>query len=95
MPRRDGHEGTNSVALRGDLGKETCYIADCSNSSVRKVRPDGAIVTIAGTGKEGYSGNGGPATEAELADPHGISVGKKGCLYIAEPRNHCIRKVWL
>jgi streptogramin lyase len=70
------------------------YIADCGNSVIRKVTPDGTITTVAGTGVEGYSGDGGPALKAKLADPHGIAVGEDGSLYIGEPRNHCIRKVW-
>ena len=70
------------------------YIADCGNSIIRKVMSDGTIITVAGTGTEGYSGDGGPALKAELADPHGIAVGGDGSLYIGEPRNHCIRKVW-
>ena len=70
------------------------YIADCGNSVIRKVAPDGTITPVAGIGTEGYSGDGGPATSAELADPHGIVMGEDGSLYIGEPRNHCIRKVW-
>jgi len=69
------------------------YIADCGNSVIRKVTLDGTITTVAGNGTEGYSGDGGPATRAELADPHGIMLGADGSLYIGEPRNHCIRKV--
>jgi hypothetical protein len=70
------------------------YIADCGNSVIRKVAPDGTIITVAGIGTEGYSGDGGPANSAELADPHGIAIGEDISLYISEPRNHCIRKVW-
>ncbi|MBM4085909.1 MAG: hypothetical protein FJ272_14070 [Planctomycetes bacterium] len=70
------------------------FIADCGNSVIRKVTPDGLITTVAGTGAEGYSGDGGPAARAQLADPHGIAVGADGSLYIGEPRNHCIRKVF-
>jgi len=70
------------------------YIGDTENHRIRKVSPDGIITTVAGTGTEGYSGDGGPALKAELADPHGIAVGGDGSLYIGEPRNHCIRKVW-
>ncbi|HIE29987.1 TPA: hypothetical protein EYP66_22205, partial [Candidatus Poribacteria bacterium] len=55
---------------------------------------DGIITTVAGNGTEGYSGDGGPAISAELADPHGIVVGEDGSFYIGEPRNHCIRKVY-
>jgi len=70
------------------------YIADCGNSVIREVTPDGTIATLAGTGTEGYSGDGGRASSAELADPHGLMLGPDGTLYVAEPRNHCIRRVW-
>jgi len=70
------------------------FIADCDNSLVRQVTPDGIITTIAGNGTEGYSGDGGPATEAQLADPHGIAVSRDGTIYTAEPRNSCVRKAW-
>ncbi|MFQ6098907.1 MAG: NHL repeat-containing protein [Armatimonadota bacterium] len=74
-------------------GDGCLYIADCGNSVVRAVHPDGTISTVAGTGTEGYSGDGGPATSAQLADPHGLALDARGDLYIAEPRNHRVRKV--
>jgi len=70
------------------------FIADCGNSVIRRVTPDGIITTVAGNGTEGYSGDSGPTTRARLADPHGIVMGADGSLYIGEPRNHCIRRVW-
>jgi DNA-binding beta-propeller fold protein YncE len=70
------------------------FIADCDNSLVRQVTPDGMIVTVAGNGTEGYSGDGGPAISAQLADPHGIVVSKDGTIYTAEPRSSCVRKIW-
>jgi len=70
------------------------FVADCDNSRVRRVDATGTITTVAGTGCEGYSGDGGPACAAELADPHGLSLTPEGHLLIGEPRNHCIRLVW-
>jgi hypothetical protein len=69
------------------------FIADCGNSVIRQVRPDGTIVTIAGKGSEGYTGDGGSATQAQLADPHGVVVSREGIVYTAEPRNSCIREI--
>jgi streptogramin lyase len=51
------------------------------------------ITTFAGTGKAGYSGDGGKATRAELNQPFNCALDKRGNLYIAEAFNHCIRKV--
>jgi adhesin/invasin len=81
------------------------YIADTGNHVIRKVVPgsDGiigqgdsreeTIRTIAGTGLAGYSGDGGPATEAMLSEPRDVEVGPDGGIYIADTGNNCIRKV--
>src|SRR5258708_437289 len=53
----------------------------------------GVIDTVAGTGKKGYSGDGGPATAAPLSEPFHCGLDGKGDLYIAEAGNHCIRRV--
>ena len=69
------------------------YIADAGNSRVRKVSPDGVITTVAGNGSSGYSGDGGPATSAQLKAPAGVAVDASGNLYIADLSDHRIRKV--
>jgi hypothetical protein len=51
------------------------------------------MTTFAGTGKAGYSGDGGPATEAELNGPYGLSTDTRGNVYIADYENHAIRVV--
>ncbi len=93
----DGGKATNAglsvpygVALdnNGNL-----YIADSGNNRVRKVAPDGSIGTVAGNGTSGFSGDGGPATAAELAGPSGLAVDVSGNLYIADRLNNRIRKV--
>jgi len=58
------------------------YIADYYNKRVRKVTPTGIITTVAGTGVDGVSGDGGPATRAELRPPMGVAVDGAGNLYI-------------
>ena len=60
---------------------------------MRKVSPGGTITTFAGTGKFGFSGDGGPATSARLDSPPGVAVDGKGNVYIADSANNRVRKV--
>ena len=70
------------------------YIADLKNDRIRKVDAStGIITTVAGTGEHGFSGDGGPATEAMLASPIAVIATAVGDLYIADHRNSRIRKV--
>lgn len=82
-------------------GSGNLYIADTGNNVIRKVTPSGTISTIAGkyafvspTGPVGgYSGDGGPATSAQLSSPYSVAVDVAGNLYIADTGNNIIRKV--
>ncbi len=69
------------------------FIVDRGNERIRKVDTSGTITTIAGTGERGFSGDGGPAVEAQLDNPRGVAVDADGNLYIADHGNHRIRKV--
>jgi sugar lactone lactonase YvrE len=70
------------------------YFCDLGNQRIRRLDlATKKMTTIAGTGKAGYTGDGGPATEATLAAPHEILFDRAGDLYIAERDNHVIRKV--
>jgi sugar lactone lactonase YvrE len=69
------------------------YIADSGNHRIRKVDTAGIISTVAGNGIEGFSGDNGPATAAQISYPDGVAVDLSGNLYIAEYGNNCIRKV--
>ena len=70
------------------------YIADLKNDRVRKVDAStGVITTVAGTGEHGFSGDGGPATDAMLASPIAVFASGNGDLYIADHRNSRIRRV--
>ena len=77
-----------TVDMAGNL-----YIADLYNHRVRKVTPAGIISTVAGTGIAGFSGDSGPAANAQLNSPTGVVVDADGNLYIAEQGNARIRKV--
>ena len=68
------------------------YIADGLNFVIRKVDLSGNISTVAGNGLNGYSGDGGPATAAEIEQPWGVAVDSSGNLYISEI-NSVVRKV--
>lgn len=69
------------------------YVADELSNRVRKIRPDGVILPFAGTGVAGFSGDGGPAIEAMLAEPRGLVVASDGSVLIADSGNHVIRRV--
>jgi NHL repeat len=77
-----------AVDSGGDL-----YFADAANNRVRKISASGIISTIAGTGTAGFSGDGGPATNAELNFPTAVTLEAAGNVYIAEGENHRVRKV--
>ncbi len=74
-------------------GAGNMYIADNENNRIRKVTTAGIITTVAGTGAQGYSGDGGQATAAELYTPTGIALDAAGNLYIVDEDNFVIRKV--
>ncbi|MBX2904570.1 MAG: T9SS type A sorting domain-containing protein [Taibaiella sp.] len=70
------------------------YIADYANNRVRKINTSGIMSTIAGVGLPyGYSGDGGPATVAQLYYPKAIAVDAGGNVYIADWNNHAVRKI--
>ncbi len=74
-------------------GAGNLYIADSSNNRIRKVDTAGVITTVAGTGTQGYSGDGGPAAAAQIYLPSGAALDGAGNLYIADTSNNRIRKV--
>ena len=68
-------------------------IADLGNKRVRRVSPAGIITTVAGTGAEGTSGDGGPATWARLVSPTGVAVTTDGGFLVADAGAHRVRRV--
>lgn len=70
------------------------YFCDLDNQRIRRIDPStGRTTTIAGNGSVGYSGDGGPATQAALNMPHEIQFDRDGHLYIVERDSHAVRRV--
>ncbi|HTA83008.1 MAG TPA: T9SS type A sorting domain-containing protein [Bacteroidia bacterium] len=98
-----GYGGDGGPATAASLGYPECvgvdktgnvFIPDYNNSAIREVYTgNGIIKTIAGNGKFGYSGDGGPATNAELAAPIEVIPDTSGNIYISDRANQVIRKV--
>ncbi|MES9969174.1 MAG: Ig-like domain-containing protein, partial [Candidatus Thiodiazotropha sp.] len=98
----EGFSGDEGSAIEASLNSPTAiltlndgtlYIADAGNNRIRRVSVDGVISTFAGNGTEGFSGDGGDAVDASLNNPRGISIGPNGSLFIADMRNHRIRRI--
>ena len=97
-----GYTGDNGPATSAELKTPTgvavygsdLYISDSGNNVIREVNlTTGVITTFAGDGLFGYSGDGGPATAAELNHPADLAVDAAGNLYIADTANQMIREV--
>lgn len=100
---RSGYSGDNCEATAAQLNHPrgmafdrsgNLFIADTLNHRIRKLAvATGRITTVAGTGRSGYAGDGGPAAAAQLSRPTGIATDSKGNLYIADAAAAVIRKV--
>ena len=97
-----GYSGDGGAANQAQLdqpfgivrGKDgAAYICDTNNHLIRRVDRNGIISTVAGTGKKGYSGDGGLATKAELNEPYEIRFDQQGNMFFVERLNHVVRRV--
>ncbi len=77
--------------VRGPDG--ALYFCDTNNHVIRKIDRRGIITTVAGNGRRGYAGDGGPARQAEMNEPYEIRFDKGGHLFIVERMNHVVRRV--
>ncbi|MEG9432623.1 NHL domain-containing protein [Terriglobus sp. ADX1] len=99
-----GRNGTTSAgdALATRLGAPrtvvydaagNLFVVDSRNNIVTRITPSGQLSVVAGTGREGYDGDGGAATKALLNRLMSIALQPDGTLFIADTGNHCIRRV--
>ncbi|MCZ0952873.1 MAG: leucine-rich repeat domain-containing protein [Rhodospirillaceae bacterium] len=97
-----GHAGDGGLATQARLtfpfdvavdAGGSVYVADTFNHRIRRIGKDGTIETVAGTGIEGYGGDGGPATGALLNYPSGVAVSGAGYVFVADWGNHRIRRI--
>ena len=98
-----GYSGDNGPATAAELNDPDdvavdsagdLFIADMNNNVIREVvKATGDIITVAGNGTAGYSGDNGPATAAELDSPRGVAVDSAGDVFFADTRNNVIREV--
>ncbi|MBI3464625.1 MAG: hypothetical protein HY000_16460 [Planctomycetes bacterium] len=100
---KQGYSGDSGPAGKAELNSPfdvaldaagNLYFSDTFNHGIRRVDARTAVITtVAGSGKAGYSGDGGPATSATMDEPYGVAVDNAGDLYIVDRLNSCIRRV--
>ena len=95
--RGDGGSATSAelnspraVAVNAD---GNLFIADTGNNRIRRIDGFGIITTVVGKGTKGFSGDDGPATNAELNEPWGVALDGDGNLFVADSRNMRVRRV--
>jgi hypothetical protein len=98
-----GYSGDNGPAISANLNFPrgvfvnqigTVFIADNNYQRIREVTY-GKSSTVAGTGSRGYTGDGGPATNAQVSGPFGVSVDQTGRVFIADTLNNAVRIIFV
>jgi len=77
--------------VRGPDG--ALWFCEHNGHRIRRIAPDGTITTVAGSGRAGYAGDGGPAREAQLNLPHELRFDRAGNLFIADTGNNAVRRI--
>ena len=90
-PARDCQLNQPYGIARGPDG--ALYVCDCENELIRRIAPDGTISSFAGSGRAGYSGDGGPATQATLNEPYEVRFDRAGNVFFVEMKNNVVRRV--
>jgi len=100
LPENNGGSGRAKEINVGqpfgvEIGPEgALYVTEVGNHRVLRVDlRTGELTTVAGTGRKGYAGDGGPATKAELNEPYEVRFDKAGNMFFVEMRNHVVRRV--
>jgi hypothetical protein len=93
----DGAPAT-AASMAGPMGVAfdqagNLFITECVNNVIRKISPSGIISTFAGNNTAGFSGDDGPAIDAQFYGPNSIAFDKLGNMYISDEWNHRIRKI--
>lgn len=99
---RKGNAGDGGPATEADIDQPyelrfdavgNLVFVDMTAHVVRRVDVDGRIETVAGNGEAGFSGDGGPATDAMLRQPHSIEIAEDGAILVCDIGNHRIRRI--
>jgi uncharacterized protein (TIGR03437 family) len=97
-----GYSGDGGQATQAEINRVVglatdaagnIYLADQNNNVVREVNTNGVITTFAGTGVAGYSGDNGPAAQAQLSGPLGLCVAPSGAIYVNDYGNLRVREI--
>ena len=97
-----GFEGDGGPAREAQLnnpfgvvrGPDDCiWFCEYTGQRIRRIRKDGILETVAGSGKTGFEGDGGSALQASFNQPHEIRFDRKGDLYVVDMQNHVVRKI--
>lgn len=99
----DGYNGDGGPAVDAAVSQpfgivvgpdDALFVCEVGSHVIRRVdRRSGLITTVAGNGMQGYSGNGGPATDARLNEPYEVRFDATGNMYFVEMQNHVVRRV--
>ncbi len=99
---KTGRSGDGGPAQSAQIGNpfglvrgpdDAIYVCEVDNHIIRRIARDGTISTVAGSGRRGYAGDGGPALEADLNEPYEVRFDAAGNMFFVEMKNHLVRRV--